>query len=188
MLPEMLCLRAMDLYGSCLEWICILRICAWNTRGMEIISFLFCWVCGVACSRCTRQKQWVEIWVFPKLCGIPLLDNLYFVLSLSAFPLEHVIGVSFPRYFEAAGAASPRHHNVHEGYSSSPGRAAGNELTTTQPGCWQENSLTPTRPVRPYYQRITVWAPTAEAEVHAGWVIAWQRGRTLHNNWGNQWF
>jgi len=70
------------------------------------------------------------------------------------------LDVSFPRYFEAA-AASPRHHYVHEGYSSSPGRAAGNQLTTTQPGCWQENSLTPTKPggwyrVRHYYQRITV--------------------------------
>ncbi len=97
---------------------------------------------------------------FPSFVAF-LYWNLYFVLSLSAFPLEHVIGVSFPRYFEAAGAASPRHHYVHEGYSSSPGRAAGNELTTTHLGCWQENSLTPTRPggwytVRPYYQRITV--------------------------------
>ncbi len=99
--------------------------------------------------------------MFPKLCGIPFLDNLYFVVSLSVFPLEHMsLDVSFPRYFEAA-AASPRHHYVHEGYSSSPGRAAGNQLTTTQPGCWQENSLTPTQPggwyrVRHYYQRITV--------------------------------
>jgi hypothetical protein len=33
-----------------------------------------------------------------------------------------------------------------------------------------------------------VWAPTAEPEVHAGWVIRWQRGLTMHNNRGNQWF
>jgi len=57
-------------------------ICAWNTRGMEIISFLFCWVCGVARSRCTRQKLWVEIWVFPKLCGIPLLESLLCTISV----------------------------------------------------------------------------------------------------------
>ncbi len=81
----------------------------------------------------------------------------------------YVVGGSFPPYFEAAAAASLWHHYVHEGYSSSPGRAAGNQLTTTQPGSWQENSLTPSQhSVRPKYQRITVWAPTAEPEVPAG--------------------
>jgi hypothetical protein len=75
---------------KCLEWICILRICAWNTRGMEIISFLFCWVCGVVRSRCTRQKTigW-DLSVCQALWQ-SLLDNLYFVLSLSAFPPEHM--------------------------------------------------------------------------------------------------